>query len=75
MDDMALSETLKLMFNLSHFVKDRENLFIKSVFAAIPTFSYANTRSDLYPIFSQYSNGVNSLPSRFNRLSHWLSMR
>lgn len=31
MDEMALSETLKLVFNLSHFVKDREDLFIKSV--------------------------------------------
>ncbi|KAF8534517.1 guanine nucleotide exchange factor synembryn-domain-containing protein [Trichophaea hybrida] len=31
MEDMALEETLKLVFNLSHFVTDKENLFIKSV--------------------------------------------
>jgi hypothetical protein len=29
MDDMALEETLKLIFNLSHFVNDKDNLFIK----------------------------------------------
>jgi hypothetical protein len=47
MDDMALSETLKLVFNLSHFVKDRENLFIKSVSAAMLALSHANTYAQI----------------------------